>query len=362
MEKPIIWVGLDVHAATIAIARLNGTSTTPITSEIPNDRKVIARVFRKLASEGQVNACYEAGPCGYELRRHLTELGINCVVIAPSLIPQKPGDRIKTDRRDAIKLARFFRAGELTAVWVPEPEQEAVRDLVRARDDARRDRSAARQRLGKFLLRHGRRFTDGKKGWTKKYMAWVSAQKFEHEMETFVFQQYLAHIYQLDARMKVLDAKVAEVAGTKPFAQRVQRLCALRGIAPLSAMVLISELFDLRRFENPRQLMAFVGIVPGEHSTGSKERRRGITKTGNTHVRRTLVEASWSYRKVVSSTRAEEALAQQPPEVAKIAREATTRLSKRYRALIAKGKRPQLAITAIARELCGFVWAMENAA
>jgi len=360
MRKSIIWIGLDVHAKSIAVARLDGDAVTPACSEIPNDPKVIARTVKKLASEGDVRVCYEAGACGYEIYRQLTALGVPCVVIAPSLIPRKPGDRIKTDRRDAVKLVRMYRAGELTPVWVPTPEQEGVRDVVRARDDARKDRTAARHRLSKFLLRHGRHFTAGR-GWTKKFWTWLRGQRFERATEQLVFEQYIEHVQQLDARLKRIDEEICRLADVEPLRARVQRLCTLRGIATLTAMVILAELFDLRRFTHPRQLMAFLGLVPSEYSSAAKKQRGGITKTGNVHVRRALVEAAWAYRHKPSiAARQKRALDHQPPEVTRIARDATTRLCKRYGRLVGRGKKPQVAITAVARELCGFIWALEN--
>ena len=354
------WIGLDVHAESIAMARYDGDAPNPVTSEIPNDPKTIARTFKRLASEGRLRVCYEAGPCGYVVCRQLRALGIDCVVIAPSLIPKKAGERIKTDQRDAVKLARYLRAGELTAVWVPSEEIEAMRDVMRAREDTRHARTSARNRLQKFLLRHGRRLAK-KTGWTKTYWRWVLAQAFEREEETLVFDHYVQQVQFLDAQIEQLDKRIGELATRDKFRERVERLCTLRGIGTLTAMVVLSELFDLHRFEHPRQLAAFLGMVPSEHSSGKKERRGSITKTGNTHVRRVLIEAAWSYRHAKRVTaRQERALAAQPLAVATIARKATERLAHRYRKLIGRAKKPNVVVTAIARELCGFIWAMET--
>lgn len=354
-----IWVGLDVHAATIAIARLDGAETTPKTSEIPNDGKALARLMKKLKSEGDVRVCYEAGPCGFEVHRQLTALGVPCVVIAPSLIPSKPGERVKTDRRDAVKLARLYRAGELTPIWVPTEEQEGVRDVLRARDDVRKDLTAARHRLTKFLLRHGKHYTSGT-NWTGKFWAWVRDLSFARATERLVFEHYVDRIRDLEHRLARLDKEVVALAQTKPYAERVQRFAALRGFSVLRAMVVLTELYDLRRFDHPRQLMAYLGLVPSEYSSGGREKRGKITKTGNAHVRRALVEAAWAYRKRASITARQNAMLDgQPPAVAKIVQEASARLTSRYGRLVARGKKNQLAVTAVARELAGHLWALE---
>jgi transposase len=290
-------------------------------------------------------------------------MGIDCVVVAPSLIPVKPGAHVKTDRRDAIKLARLYRAGELTMVWVPSEEMEAVRDLMRAREDVRRDRTSARHRLHKFLLRHGLHFTEGR-NWTQRHWRWILAHRFERLGEQLTFEHYVDQLQDLDARIHRLNTQVLEIAKSEPFRERVERLCTLRGIATLNAMVILTELVDLRRFTSPRQLMSFVGLTPSEHSSGEKHRRGAITKAGNAHVRRALVEASWTYRHGPRmSARQRAAIAEQPPAVASIARAATERLGRRYKKLIGRGKKSQTAVVAVARELCGFIWALEvNAA
>jgi transposase len=349
---------MDVHARTIAMARLNGASLTPETSEIPNDPKVVRRVFARLVKEGEVRCCYEAGCCGFELQRQLDALGVSCAIVAPSLIPRKPGERIKTDRRDAVKLARLLRAGELTPIEVPGLEQEAARDLVRARDDVRKDRMAARHRLGTFLLRHGRHFTEATR-WGQKHWRWIRGQRFEQAEAQRAFEHYVAQVDHLDAQQRALDEQIAELAQTDAYRERVARLSCLRGISTLSAMVILTELGDLRRFESPRHLMAYTGLVPSEHSSGETRRRGGITKTGNGFVRRILVEAAWAYRHARCR---HDAMAHQSPEVAAIARTATHRLSRRYARLVSRGKKPQVVIAAVARELCAFLWAIELAA
>ena len=359
MEKVITHIGLDVHSKSIVYAVLAGSAREADLHEIPNDPKVIRRTFRRLGQEAcELRCCYEAGPCGYAVYRQLTEMGIVCEVVAPALIPVKAADRVKTDRRDASKLARLYRAGELTMVNVPTTEQEAVRDLVRAREDVRKDLTAARHRLSKFLIRHGRIFSEGHK-WTQRYWQWLGGQRFERDAERITFEHYVLEVEHLVERRALLEKDIARFAAAEPYADAVAKLTCLRGISMLSAMVLLTEIHDFRRFQSPRQLMAFVGLVPSEHSSGGKERRGGITKTGNAHARRILVEASWSYRhRPAFGPRAREALRHQPARIAEYARKSQIRLHRRYSRLVGQGKRSQVAVTAVARELCGFVWGL----
>jgi transposase len=363
MEKVITHVGLDVHAGRVVIARLDGTAREPVLSDIPNEEKAVRRTFRRLVADTyELRCCYEAGPCGFELYRLLTSMGITCEVVAPALIPVKAGDRVKTDRRDARKLARLYRAGELTMIHVPTSDQEAVRDLVRAREDVRKDLMAARHRLSKFLIRHGRIYSEGRH-WTDRHWRWLRTQSFERECERITFEHYVLQVEHLVERRALLERDIVRLSTSEPYALAVNKLTCLRGISILSAMVLLSELHDFRRFTSPRQLMAFVGLVPSEYSSGGKERRGSITKTGNSHARRILVEAAWSYRHRPSyGPRVTEALRHQPAETARYARKAQLRLHRRYGRLSARGKRPQLVVTAVARELCGFVWGLMVAA
>lgn len=360
MEKVITHVGLDVHAERIVIASLVGELREPVVSDIPNDEKAIRRTFKRLARDAyELRCCYEAGPCGFEVHRLLTGMGIACEVIAPSLIPVRSGDRVKTDRRDAAKLARLYRAGELATITVPSAEQEAVRDLVRARDDVRIDLIAARNRLAKFLIRHGRLYQEGTRNWTDRYWAWLRTQEFERDCERLAFEHYTHQVEHLLERRAELDRRIETVARTEPYAKPVAKLCCLRGFKTLSAMVLLAEIGDFRRFDSPRQLMAFVGLVPREYSSGGRERRGGITKTGNSHVRRILVEAAWSYRhRPAMGPRAKKALEGQPPSVTVYSKKAQVRLHRRFTILMARGKKAPLAATAVARELCGFAWGL----
>ena len=353
----ITYVGLDAHAASITIGLLELGQQQPELREVANTPALIRKTMQKLAKGRTLRCCYEAGPCGYVLQRQLAAMGIECQVIAPSLIPQKPGDRVKTDRRDAAKLARLLRAGELTPITVPTEDQEAVRDLVRAREAARRARTDARHRLTKFLLRHGHRFDAT--NWTGAFWKWVNRVQFTHPELTKVLQHYTDMVLHLDRQIEDLDAHIEQVAAREPFREQVAKLSCLRGISTLAAMVILSEVYDLRRFAKARQFMAFLGIVPSEHSSGQKQRRGAITKTGNGYVRRVLVEAAWAYRhypKVTSRQR--KMLAHQPPTLADVCRKANLRLTRRFRRLEARGKRTPVAMTAIARELAGFVWAV----
>jgi transposase len=308
--------------------------------------------------QGEVRCVYEAGPCGYELYRLLVSKGIECSVAAPSLTPRKPGERIKTNRRDARKLAELLRAGVLTMITVPDRRQESVRDLLRARDDVRRSVMSARHRLSKFLLRHGRRFREGT-AWGGKHWQWIRSQKMDQSYEQIVLDHYVDVLEARQQELKVLDAHVQDAAKEPDYAPMVAQLRVLRGIDVLSAMIILTELGDLRRFASARQLMAAVGLVPSEYSTGDKTRRFGITRTGNAHVRHVLVQAGWHYQNPArSGSTVQKRRAGLPPEVVAVARKADERLHRKYRRLLARGKRSTVAVTAIARELAGFVWAV----
>jgi len=351
----MIWLGMDVHAASITVARYDDAAATATVRTIPNDRRRVPRLLAGLPADADVRACYEAGSCGYGLQRELAARGVRCDVIAPALIPRTPGDRIKTDRRDAEKLGRYYRSGDLTVITVPTLAQEALRDLVRAREDVRRDRTAARQRLGKFLLRQGFHYTGTH--WTHRHWLWIRSHTFDGPTRV-VFEHYCGHVVALNERLRDLERELATIAQSPAYQPRVARLVCLRGIGPLAAVILLAELYDLRRFPTPRALMAFLGLVPSEHSSGAQQRRGGITKTGNAPARRILIEAAWAYRHTAKQTRrTEHALTTQPAEVRAISERALHRLTARYRRLLGRGKPPHHAVTAVARELCGFVWA-----
>jgi transposase len=323
-----------------------------------NEPKAIDRLHRKLERDapGPVRVCYEAGPCGYALQRQLTKGRVSCVVIAPALMPRKPGDRVKTDKRDARKLAELFRAGLLTTVQPPTPAEEAVRDLARARDDARDDVQRARHRLGKLLLRRGLHYAG--KNWTKAHRQWIKTIHWEHAAERAVVDDYLLAIDQVESRLVELDVQLTETAQTEPYREPVGWLRCFRGIDTLTAMLILAELHDFRRFPSARALMAYLGLVPSEDSSGERHRRGRITKTGNTLVRRVLIEASWHYqhRPGVGPGLAGRRKGQ-PARVIAIADKAQQRLCRRFRQLKAKDKLPTKVVVAVARELAGFIWA-----
>jgi transposase len=304
-----------------------------------------------------VQVCYEAGPCGYALQRQIATARVSCQVIAPALVPRKPGERIKTNRRDARKLAELLRAGLLTEVHPPTLAEEAVRDLCRARDDAREDLQRARHRLGKLLLRRGLHFP-GRKNWTRAHRQWIAGIAWAEVAERVVVDDYLVAIDQVAARLAELDARLAEIAQTEPYRKPVGWLRCFRGIDTLTAMLILAELHDFRRFVTPRALMAYLGLVPSEDSSGEKQRRGRITKMGNALVRRVLIEASWHYqhRAGVGPALAERRKGQ-PPRVIAIADKAQQRLCRRFRRLTAAHKPAPKVAVAVARELAGFIWA-----
>ncbi len=354
------YVGMDVHKETIAVAIAKEGRGEPVYyGEIPNNAEAIRKLVKREASKGErVSFCYEAGPCGYEVYRQLIDLGQRCDVVAPSLIPRKSGDRVKTDRRDANTLTRLHRAGELTPVWVPDKEQEAMRDLTRAREDMKSMEGHAKQRLGAFLLRHGKRYP-GRSKWTQAYFRWLEGIKFEMPAQQIVFQEYVDTVKQMKGRVASLEAEMRHAVEGWSLAPVVTGLMALRGVDIITAMTVIAELGDISRFDSPRQLMAHLGLVPSEHSSGGRRQRGGITKTGNGHARRVLIEASWCYRLPARKTAHFRRRAEKASEtVQAIAWKAQKRLCKRYWYLINKGKRPVEACTAVARELSGFIWAI----
>ena len=326
--------------------------------EIANQPSAIGKLADKLARahSGELMLfCYEAGPCGYEVYRQLTPLGIDCEVVAPSRIPKAPGERIKTDRGDACKLARLSRSGELTGVWVPDEEQEAMRDLVRARADFKNAERKTRQQLGAFLLRHGRHWSRSR--WTLAHYAWLDGLRFERDWQEWAFREYLDAVRAASDRVAALTNQLDDALPSWSMAPVVRSLVALRGVDRITAMTLLSELGDVSRFVTPRQLMAYVGLVPSEHSSGARRRQGGITRTGNGHVRRALVESAWSYRFPARRTAHLERKAAAASDEAKaIAWKAQRRLCGRYRHLLQAGKNSKQANVAVARELSGFVW------
>ena len=360
--KKVRFLGLDVHAETIAVAIAEPDGEVRSLGIIPNREESVRKLIKKLGPPEQMQACYEAGPTGYVLYWQLTGLGVKCEVVAPTLVPVKAGDRVKTDRRDARKLARSYRAGDLTAVWVPDEAHEALRDLVRAREAAKQDQLRARHRLSKFLLRHGRRPASGVKPWTLKYMDWVRQQvQFEQPAQDFTRLDYLHEVEHANDRVQRLEAAIGEAVKLAPSQMRevIQALQAMRGIAELSAVTIVSELGQISRFDGARQLMGYSGAVASEDSSGERVRRGAITKTGNAHLRRVVIEAAWAYRHrpAIGATLQKRQQGVRE-EIKEIAWKAQHRLHRRYRSLAAAGKNQPKIVTAVGRELLGFIWAI----
>jgi transposase len=356
------YVGLDVHKATIAVAVADeGRGEVRKYGTIRNSPEAVLKLVRTLGSAERLVCCYEAGPCGYGLQRQLAGLGAECTVVAPSLIPTRPGERVKTDQRDAVKLARLLRAGELTAVWVPDAEHEALRDLSRAREAARDARHRARQQVRKLLLRLGIAEPRGTKAWTQRYWAWLRAVQLAQPLQQVVLADAIETVEAGTTRLHRLEQQVAQAATVGRHAALITALQSLRGVGIITAVTLVAELGDLGRFATPRPLMAYVGLVPSEHSSGESQRRGRITKAGNSHVRHVLVQAAWHYRHAPKLTAALKLRqAGQPDAVTDVARRAQERLSARYRKLAGRKGR-QKAVIAVARELVGFVWALAHA-
>ncbi|MBI4638285.1 MAG: IS110 family transposase [Candidatus Rokubacteria bacterium] len=358
MKDTRIYVGLDVHKDTIAVCWVSEDGATEETREIANEPRAVRKLFHQLAAVGAPRACYEAGPCGYEVRRQLEALGIACEVVAPSLIPRRPGDHVKTDRRDARKLARLYRAGELTVIRVPTRQEEAARDLVRCREDLGEDVTRLRHRLGKFLLRHGRIWRERSR-WSARHWSWLRAQRFDDPIAQRTFEEYLAQLDHGVDRLRALDGEIVALAQQAPWAPLVARLRCLRGLDTLSALTLLVELQDFHRFRSPRELMSFVGLTPSLYASGGREVRGSITKAGNAHARRIFVEAAWHYRhRPMQAGRLRTRAAGQPEPIRAEALRAQHRLHRRFRHLVGRGKPHQVAVVAVARELVGFVWAL----
>jgi transposase len=346
---------------SVAIADAGRNGEVRFLGEIDNSAVATAKLVKKLAAKYErLTFCYEAGPTGYGLYRNINKLGFECVVAAPSLIPQKPGDRVKTNRRDALGLVKLLRAGELTAVWVPDPRHEAMRDLSRARQAAVEDLRSKRQQVSAFLLRQGLHFT-GKKTWTKTHMSWLASQKLEYPEQRIAFEEMLLAVRQAEERIERLEQAIRTAVPDWSLAKVVTALMAMRGIDLISATIFLAEMGDLSRFQTPCELMAYLGLVPSENSTGDTIKRGPITKAGNRRARRILVECAWSYQYPPRvGKEKQEKLAAAPRAVREIAWKAQSRLHARYRALTRRGKLKTVAITAVARELAGFIWAISR--
>jgi transposase len=362
VTKSIRYVGLDVHADTIAVAVAEGhRGEVRSLGTIRNRADAVRKLVKRLEPRSTVRVCYEAGPTGYALYWQLVGLGVKCEVVAPTLVPVKSGDRVKTDRRDAEKLARGYRAGDLTAVWVPDAAHEALRDVVRAREAAKKDELRAKHRLSKFLLRHGRRPPQGIKAWTSKYWTWVSSVRFEYSAQEATLLDYRTEVKRAAERIERLEKAIDAAVQDAPAQMKavIEALQALRGVAKITATTLATEVGNFSRFTRPKQLMGYGGLVPSEHSSGNSKRKGAITKTGNAHVRRVLLEAAWNYRhRPALCGRHRQRQQGASEEIKAISWKAQHRLHNRYWRLTSKGKVPGKAITAVARELVGFIWAV----
>ncbi|MCA1680900.1 MAG: IS110 family transposase [Actinobacteria bacterium] len=345
-----LWVSLDVHKLSIVAATLPPAGGKPDVSRIETTEKAIRRFIDRLGGPAGLAVCYEAGPGGYALWRLLTRMGVACDVVAPSLVPVRAGDRVKTDRRDAKKLVTLHRAGLLRYVHPPTPQTEGLRDLLRCRDDLRCARTAARHRVLKALLRHGRVFREGKTAWTLTHRRWVNAQRLPDALAQLALEQMLIHLDGIERQLDALDRQLEQIAASGRWAEQVQTLTRFRGIATLTALGLIAEIGDFARFGHPRELASWLGITPSEYSSGDQQHRGHITKTGNRHARRLLIEAAWHYRHAPRRPAKE-------PQPDQRAWQAQVRLHHRYRHLTEHGKRSTVVNVAIARELLGFLWA-----
>jgi transposase len=356
-----LYVGLDVHKESIAVAYVAKDHDAEVIylGTIGTRQCDIDHLIRKMQSKAKhLVFVYEAGPCGYWLYRYLTKKGYDCWVVAPSLIPKKPGDRVKTDRRDAVQLARLMRSGDLTRVYVPTVEDEAIRDLTRAREDTLRDLKSAKFRLKAFLLRQDIRYV-GRANWNPAHLRWLSEVVCPTPAQQIVFQEYVRAVNEHTERLQRLEQELQEQVNSWRLHPVVDALQALRGVQFTAAVTMVAEIGDLTRFDTPRELMKFLGLIPSEYSSGDQRRQGSITKAGNTHARRVLVEGAWAYRYPAKVSRhLQLRLETQPKMIQDISWKAQVRLCKRYRQLVARGKHPNVVTVAIARELTGFMWAI----
>lgn len=362
-DQSIKFIGLDVHkdSISLAIAENGSNGEVRLYGTIKNTIEDIDKVIRKLISTGsQLQFVYEAGPCGFGIFRHLTGNGLSCMVAAPSLIPQKSGVRIKNDNRDAVSLARLLRAGELTGIYVPDIEDEAIRDLTRARNDARIAERKAKQRLHSFLLRNDFIYS-GKTTWIKSHFNWLATLKMKHPVQQVAFQEYIDAVHECSERIARINEQLKKAALEWRWAPTVKALQALRGVSLITAIITVAEIGDFSRFKNPKELMAYLGLVPSEHSSGNTIRRGGINKTGNSHARRLCVESAWAYR---YPARVGPLLLKRhedlPREILQISWKAQLRLCTRFRRMRARRKPIQIVVVAIARELVAFMWAIAH--
>lgn len=361
MSECIKYVGLDVHAETIAVAISERRGEVRSLGTIPNRPEAVRKLVKKLGDKKTLRVCYEAGPTGYPLYWQLTQMGVRCEVVAPSMIPRKPGDRVKTDRRDAEKLARSHRSGDLTMVWVPDAAHEALRDLVRARAAAQSDTKRAKQRLLKYLLRHGHRHPEGSRAWTHPWWSWVQKLRFDFAAQNATLEDAIAEVLRQQQRVERLEQAIDVAIVDAPAHMKaiIEALQAMRGIAKITAVTIATEVGSCERFARARDMMGYSGLVPSERSSGARQRKGAITKTGNAHLRRVLVEAAHHYRhRPWLNKRLKQVHKNQPPEVVEMAWKAQGSLNRRYWVLTTRQKPAGKVVTAMARELVGFIWAI----
>ena len=354
----LLYVGMDVHKESIAIAVLRDFSrNTEFERQIRNEPAQINKFFKRLLDKGEsMICCYEAGPTGFMLYRQLEEMGISCYVAAPALLPKKPGDRIKTDKRDAIMLAKVLRNQEVTPVHVPTRSDEAVRDYLRMCNDFRSDLKKQKQRLLQFLLRLGKKYDKGY--WTGAHHQWLKSLRFDEEMHKITFMSYYTAILEQEAKILLIKEKIEEIAAESAYAEKVSKLRCFKGVETLTALTFVVEIGDFRRFRKAHEFMAYLGLVPSEHSSGEKRRVGSITKAGNSRLRKLLIESSWHYRHYQPSKRLMMRRKGQQTEVIAYADKAGKRLNRKYVKLMHNGKMSQKVVTAVARELSGFIWGM----
>jgi transposase len=354
-------LGLDVHAETITAAIAEGRQKVKSLGQFPNRPEAVRKFIDKLGGLKGLKVCYEAGPTGYALYWQLTKMGVECEVIAPSLIPKKSGDRIKTDRRDAEKLAECYQSGTLTSVWVPDAAHEALRDLVRARGAGKKDESRAKHRLVKYLLRNGLRHPENSRAWTHPWWRWVQALEFEHEAQKVTLGDYVAEVLHMAERVRRLDLAIDRAIETAPAEKKavIEALQALRGVAKLTAVTIMTEVGTFQRFRKPTELMGYTGLVPSEYSSGGRESKGRITRTGNAHLRHVLGEAAWHARhRPWLNVRMKKVLPTLPAGVSEVAWKAQERLHRKFTKLTFQRKPAGKVATAVARELVGFIWAI----
>ena len=360
MNNNMKYVGFDVSKDKISVAIAeSGRESARFYGNIINNEASIKKLLMKLGEKSQLKVCYEAGPSGYSIYRQLQRLGISCSVIAPSLIPVKKGDHVKTDRKDALKLAQLFRAGELTEIWVPKEEDEMLRDLVRAREDTMQNLIRAKHRLLKFLSRYGITAPGETKNWSSRYWKWLRTVRFEDPAREMVLEEYIATIEEIESRLRRLEAEIHRIAEDSVHSQLIKALQSLKGVGEIAAATIASEVGFFMRFDKPTQLMSYGGVVPSEYSSGDRVSRGSITKSGNSHLRRIIVECSWSYRyKPKLSRDLQKRQEGQPLSIQQKSWQAQMRLHGKYKRMLSKGKNKNKVITSIARELLGFIWSI----